>query len=72
MTPCFAIKVRRDSSGTWSLARIGKKEAPEEKSGEYNEMVIKHAMISRSCKRIMLDQEEVRTRPWSLVNRIPC
>ena len=44
--------------GVWQMRRLPKGAAPEEKGGkEYNELVIKHAMISRACKQVVLEYD---------------
>ena len=43
--------------GGWVMRRLPKGAAPEEKGGgsEYNSLVMKHAMISRACKAVVLE-----------------
>ena len=41
------------------MRRLPKGAVAEEKGGkEYNELVMKHAIISRACKSVMLNPEE--------------
>jgi len=60
-------RVRREAGGgAWRMKRLPKGATPEEKGGgdgdgggEYNDMVIKHSMISRACKRVLSEEEEL-------------
>ena len=47
-------------SGGWRLTRRPKGSKPEERGGstmQYNELVIKHAVISRACKHVILEPD---------------
>ena len=53
-------RTERDAgSGTWRLKRLGKREPAEERGGgaEYEQLVMKHAMISRACKAVIEESE---------------
>ena len=46
--------------GGWRLTRRPKGSKPEERGGstmQYNELVIKHAVISRACKHVILEPD---------------
>jgi len=43
----------------WAMRRLAKGAQVEEKGGkEYSELVVKHAMISRACKQVVLEYDE--------------
>ena len=50
---------RAGGSGAWEMSRLPKGARPAESSGEheYNALLVKHSMISRACKQVLLERD---------------